>query len=63
MSQTWWLIEIGQPSVYYCSPGEWCSNANHAKKFETPEEAHNVLAAFPVLVGGPPRVAGHIWTD
>lgn len=56
--QTAWLIEFGSPAVYYCAPGDWCSNANHAQKFET-KEAADLIAA--TMTFAKPRVCEHAW--
>lgn len=60
MTETAWLIECGRPPHYYCGPGDWCSNVNHAKKFATEQEAHAVKARLTTL--DVCRLAEHAWT-
>lgn len=62
-SQSAWLVEIALPigdTLYYCGPGDWCSNPNHAHKFPTREAASEVLksAHDPTTM----RVAEHEWS-
>jgi hypothetical protein len=58
-----WLIEVGSPSTYYCGPGDWCSNPNHAHKFSSEQEAQATAAPMGKLVGGLPRCCEHMWDD
>jgi hypothetical protein len=46
-----WLIEYrlhGQTVSYYCAPGEWCSNPNHAHRFATRQEAEVETFGLPL---------------
>jgi len=57
-----WLIESvahypGASTAYYCADGDWCSNANHAHKFDTREMAETKAATMVC----PVRVAEHGW--
>lgn len=57
-----WLIECGFDQGlpdYYCGPGDWCSNPNHAHKFLTKEEAEAVSERMTTI--GARRVADHSW--
>ena len=56
-----WLIEVGSPASYYCGPGDWCSNPNHALQFHCREDAAAVACRFGNLVGGTPRAVEHMW--
>lgn len=40
-SNAWWLIESvdNAPTVYFCGPGEWCTNPHHAYKFAVRDAA------------------------
>lgn len=64
MSVSAWLIEIEPPIgcvLYYCAPGDWCSNPNHAHRFPVESEALTMLARMqnPLSM----RVAEHEWPD
>lgn len=64
MSVSAWLIEIAAPmdhTLYYCAPGDWCSNPNHAQRFPTRVQAEYTLATMhnPSTM----RVAEHEWPD
>lgn len=50
----------GSPAQYYCRPGEWCSNPNHADMFTSSEEAWIVAAKMKPTMQ-PIRVVDHIW--
>jgi hypothetical protein len=55
-----WLIENeADPVQYYCGPGEWCTNPNHALKFPTREAAELRMAALSTM--SKLRVTGHQW--
>jgi hypothetical protein len=59
---TAWLIECsfeGGTPDYYCAPGDWCSNPNHAHKFPSREEAEAVSATMQTI--GERRVCEHQW--
>lgn len=56
-----WLIECGSPADYWCAPGDWCSNPNHAHKFATEAEAKAVTVGMRTME--PVRVCEHQWTD
>ena len=57
-----WLIEIGDSVTYYwCGPGDWCSNPNHAFKFETEMAAVECKYGLGKMVGGPAHVVEHMW--
>lgn len=63
-STTAWLVEIEPPIgdvLYYCGPGDWCSNPNHAHKFHTRKAAEEIIgtAQNPKVM----RVAEHEWSD
>jgi hypothetical protein len=58
-----WLIEVGSPSTYYCAPGDWCSNPNHAYKFSSEQEAQAIATPMGKLTGGFPRCCEHMWDD
>jgi hypothetical protein len=61
--ELWYLIEAGNPAIYFCDP-DWCSNANHAKKYATAEEAQPIADAMMVRVPSVPlRVVCHSWGD
>ena len=58
-----WLIEVvpSQGAVrYYCGPGEWCDNPNHAKKFPTEKLARRT--SYDLKTMDPLRVVEHSWT-
>lgn len=62
MSASAWLIEIPLDcGLYYCAPGDWCSNPNHAHRFSSKAAADGVLATMqnPSSM----RVAEHEWPD
>lgn len=64
MSTSAWLIEIAPPIgdvLYYCGPGDWCSNPIHAYKFHLKANAEAVLAKMqnPQSM----RIAEHEWCD
>jgi hypothetical protein len=57
-----WLIECsfkGGAPGYYCSPGMWCDNPNHAHKFLTKEAAETRSAEMTTI--GTRRVCDHSW--
>ena len=61
-AETAWLIEIDAPFshvLYYCGPGDWCSNPNHAHKFAGRADAEQALATMqnPTSM----RIAEHEW--
>lgn len=61
---TAWLVEFGTgpaPAIYYCGPGDWCGNPNHAKKFATYSEAADVQARCVNSVEV--RVVEHEWVE
>lgn len=57
-----WLLECVPPLgdvLYYCAPGDWCSNPNHAHRFTTKEEGdamHGTMHNSAIM-----RVAEHQW--
>lgn len=57
-----WLIEVGSPAQYYCGPGDWCSNPNHAAQFGFRDDAMAIACRFGKLSGGTPRAVEHIWS-
>lgn len=59
MSETAWLIECGSPALYYCGEADWCSNANHARKFATQTEADQLASTMKTME--PVRVVEHMW--
>lgn len=64
MSTTAWLIETADPigvGLYFCADGDWCSNPNHAHKFQTAEQAHIKLASLQVSANF--KVTEHEWVD
>jgi hypothetical protein len=59
-----WLIELPSTStLYWCGPSDWCSNPNHAHKFDTEQEALEVMNEMCVMIDGQPRVCGHSWVS
>lgn len=56
---TWWLIECGSPTTYFCADGDWCSNPNHAHRFATKEEAQQKAHGMTTME--PVRVCDHQW--
>lgn len=59
MKEIWWLIEVGTPASYWCSEGEWCSNANHAHRFATKQQAEKKASTMKTM--DPIRVIDHMW--
>lgn len=46
---TAWLLEFQPPvgaTQYYCAPGDWCTNPNHARKFAAKQEADDVHSSM-----------------
>lgn len=57
-----WLIETSDPvgtTLYFCHDGDWCSNPNHAYKFQTQEDAERKRQAL--VRPDAFRVCDHIW--
>lgn len=65
VAATRWLIEVGMPRIFYCGPGDWCSNPNHALRWKDKADALAELRHFPVseLVGGRAEVCEHVWNS
>lgn len=64
MAESAWLIEINPPLgdvLYYCGPGDWCSNPNHAHKFPDKTAAKAVRSAMQNPLNM--RIAEHEWAD
>jgi len=59
---SWWLIEARFAPMYYCGPGDWCSNPNHAEQFPTRADAEKVVAEMK-FASGAPRVVEHSWSS
>lgn len=59
-----WLIEHveGADVTYYCGPGDWCGNPNHAYKFVDREEAERIMKPMQCIAGSF-RVAEHQWSS
>jgi hypothetical protein len=55
----------GITTTYYCGPGDWCTNPNHAKKFETALAAASLVLEMTErgCIAGAFRVAEHAWMD
>jgi len=47
-----------EPIAYFCGPGDWCNNPNHAKRFLTREDAKKVADE---MIGSNARVEEHMW--
>lgn len=61
---TAWLIETNDPvgsTLYYCAPGEWCSNPNHAMKFASESDASASDHWRDMQYPGNMRIAAHEW--
>lgn len=59
-----WLIETNNPvdtTLYYCGPGDWCSNPNHAMKWPSEESAQNSETWTQMQYPGNMRIAEHEW--
>lgn len=59
-----WLIETDDPlghTQYYCGPGEWCDNPNHAMKFTSEDAARNADHWREMQYTGNLRIAEHEW--
>jgi hypothetical protein len=56
---------LGIPTTYYCGPGDWCTNPNHAKKFETALPAAMIATECTErgCISGGYRVIEHAWVD
>lgn len=62
---TRWLIEMDTPTgaLFYRGLGDWCNNANHARRFRTQWGAAWHRRKLPNLSGNPIHVRGHTWMD
>jgi hypothetical protein len=56
---TYWLIECGSPAIYFCGPGDWCSNPNHAHLYTSKILAESEAASMTTIE--PIRVCDHAW--
>ena len=66
-NQTAWLIECGTYNefppqiIYFCGEGDWCSNPNHAFKFNTEQEAWDKIQIWAPFAPDNYRVTEHMW--
>ena len=61
-----WLIETDDPhgnNLYYCGPGDWCSNPNHAMRFVSEQCAVNSEHWREMQYPGNLRIAEHEWVS
>lgn len=62
VNETAWLIETDDPvgvTLYFCHDGDWCSNPNHAHKFQSAAQAKTKLVSMHTPKNF--RVAEHEW--